>query len=151
LKETSDSESIKDLVRLGSPYSIYRPSIKPYANVLGMKRIGEGLITLNLSAEGELRIIKSVQDVITLWKEGASGKIVMVDDAGITTLGPILPKLAGVVCMSGGLGSHLAIVTREFSIPALMGTKMKTLENIHKKKVQIRPSEGENGELLLIE
>jgi phosphohistidine swiveling domain-containing protein len=116
-----------------------------------MKRIGEGLITLKLSAEGELRIVKSVQDVITLWKEGAGGKIVLVDDAGITTLGPILPKLAGVICLSGGLGSHLAIVTREFSIPALMGTKMTSIENINQKKVLIRPCEGKNGELLLIE
>lgn len=98
-----------------------------------------------------MRIIKSVQDVISLWKEGAGGKIVMVDDAGITTLGPILPKLAGVVCMSGGLGSHLAIVSREFSIPALMGAKIDTLEDINKKKVLIRPGAGKNGELLLME
>jgi len=67
------------------------------------------LITLKLSAEGELRVIKSIQNVIGLWKEGADGKIVMVEDAGITTLGPVLPKLAGVVCTSGALGSHLAI------------------------------------------
>jgi len=117
--------------------------------VSGLRRIGKGRITLRLSAEGELRIIKSIQDVIRLWKEGADGKIVMVEDAGITTLGPILPKLAGVVCTSGALGSHLAIVTREFSIPALMGTKMETTEDLNQRKVIIQPSDGPDGFLLL--
>jgi len=116
-----------------------------------LKRVGEGLITLNLSAEGELRVLKSIQDVIALWKEGANGKIVLVDDAGITTLGPILPKLAGVVCLSGGLGSHLAIVTREFSIPALMGTTVDASENLDRRLVRIQPGDGANGLLLLIE
>ncbi|MFW9954744.1 MAG: PEP-utilizing enzyme, partial [Candidatus Thorarchaeota archaeon] len=87
-----------------------------------MRKISDGLISLNLHAEGELRYITSVQEVIALLKEGADGKIVLVDDAGTTFLAPVLSKLAGVVCMSGALGSHLAIVTREFEIPALMGT-----------------------------
>ncbi len=62
-----------------------------------MRIIGSGKITLNLSAEGELRVVNSIQDVISLWKEGADGKIAVVEDAGTTTLGPILSKLAGVV------------------------------------------------------
>jgi signal transduction protein with GAF and PtsI domain len=117
--------------------------------VSGLKRVGRGIITLRLSAEGELRVVKSVQDVIRLWKEGADGKIVMVEDAGTTTLGPILPKLAGVVCTSGALGSHLAIVTREFSIPALMGTKIETAENLDQRRVVIQPGDGGSGVLLL--
>jgi len=104
---------------------------------------------LKLSAEGELRVIRTIQDVIGLWKEGADGKIVMVEDAGITTLGPVLPKLAGVVCTSGALGSHLAIVTREFSIPALMGTKIETSEDLNQRRVTIQPTDGPDGLLLL--
>lgn len=122
---------------------------KPCGYVSDLRRIGRGRITLRLSAEGELRVIKSVQDVIRLWKEGADGKIVMVEDAGITTLGPILPKLAGVVCTSGALGSHLAIVTREFSIPALMGTKLETTEELSQRRVIIQPGEDGDGFLLL--
>lgn len=125
--------------------------MKPSGDVSGLRRIGRGLITLKLSAEGELRVIKSIQDVIRLWKEGADGKIVMVEDAGTTTLGPILPKLAGVVCTSGALGSHLAIVTREFSIPALMGTKMETSEDLNQRRVVIQPAKGAEGLLLLSE
>jgi signal transduction protein with GAF and PtsI domain len=123
--------------------------MKASGDVSGLRRIGRGLITLRLSAEGELRVIKTVQDVIGLWKEGADGKIVMVEDAGITTLGPVLPKLAGVVCIAGALGSHLAIVTREFSIPALMGTKLETREDLNLRRVMIQPTDGPEGLLFL--
>jgi len=111
--------------------------------------VGRGQITLKARAEGELRYVKTIQDVIALWKEGASGKIVIIDDAGVTTLGPILSKLAGVVCMSGGLGSHLAIVTREFSIPALMGTKLEGGLQLHGRRALIEPQGGCEGFLVL--
>jgi signal transduction protein with GAF and PtsI domain len=116
-----------------------------------MKKVGQGLISLKISAEGELRYIKSVQEVVELWKEGADGMIVLVDDAGTTTLSPILPKLAGVVCTSGALGSHLAIVTREFEIPALMGTNLDNPDSLHGKHVRIEPEDGVNGALLVDE
>ena len=116
-----------------------------------MKTVGHGLISLKISAEGELRYIKSIQEVVDLWKEGADGKIVLVDDAGTTTLSPILPKLAGVVCTSGALGSHLAIVTREFEIPALMGTDVDDPDALHGRIVRIEPDEGSTGVLLLDE
>jgi signal transduction protein with GAF and PtsI domain len=116
-----------------------------------MKKVGQGLISLKISAEGELRYIKSVQEVVQLWKEGADGMIVLVDDAGTTTLSPILPKLAGVVCTSGALGSHLAIVTREFEIPALMGTNLDNPDALHGKRVRIEPEDGASGALLVDE
>jgi len=114
-----------------------------------MKVVGNGKITLNISAQGELRVVTSIQDVISLWKEGAAGKIAIVEDAGTTTLGPILSKLAGVVCKTGGIGSHLAIVSREFSIPALMGTKIKTDEPLNKRQAVIKPNGGVEGLLLV--
>ena len=94
-------------------------------------------------------MVTSIQDVISLWKEGAAGKIAIVEDAGTTTLGPILSKLAGVVCKTGGIGSHLAIVSREFSIPALMGTKIRTDEPLNKRQAIIRPNGGVEGLLLV--
>lgn len=114
-----------------------------------LKVIGKGLITLKAEAEGEVHTITSVQDVVKLWKAGAKGKIVMVDDAGVTYLSPILPKLAGIVCKSGGLGSHLAIVSREFSIPALMGTEINCQEELHGRRVKIQPDKGNSGVLML--
>lgn len=116
-----------------------------------MNKIGQGLISLQLHAEGELRYITSVQEVIGLLKEGPQGKIVLVDDAGTTFLAPVLPKIAGVVCTSGALGSHLAIVTREFEIPALMGVKLENPQDLDRKMVAIKPETGTNGALFLTE
>jgi phosphohistidine swiveling domain-containing protein len=116
-----------------------------------LREVGQGLISLNLSANGELRVVRAIQDVINLWKEGAQGKIALVEDAGTTTLGPILSKLAGVVCTSGALGSHLAIVTREFEIPALMGTKLDGvgIADLDRKQGAIEPRSHGRGVLLL--
>ncbi len=124
-----------------------------------MKQIGEGLISLNKSAEGILRVITSIQDVLTLLKEfkaeeeqaNTDPKIVLVEDAGTTTLAPVLSRLQGVVCTSGALGSHLAIVTREFGIPALMGTKIDYKDELTNQRVRIEPSKGNSGILLLLE
>jgi len=116
-----------------------------------MRKIGQGLISLKLNAEGELRYITTVQEVIALLKEGADGKIVLVDDAGTTFLAPILSKLAGVVCMSGALGSHLAIVTREFEIPALMGTIIDNPSELNGKQVMIKHVEGTSGALFVVD
>ena len=116
-----------------------------------MKKVSDGLISLKLDAEGELRYIKTVQEVIALLKEGADGKIVLVDDAGTTFLAPVLSKLAGVVCMSGALGSHLAIVTREFEIPALMGTVIDDPDSLDGKSAQIKHNVGTSGSLLVKE
>ncbi len=116
-----------------------------------MKEVARGLISLKLTAQGELRYITTMKEVIQLLKEGADGKIVLVNDGGTTFLAPILSKLAGVVCVTGALGSHLAIVTREFEIPALMGTQIENPEVFDKKQAMIKPDEGTSGILLVQE
>ena len=116
-----------------------------------LKEIARGLISLRLNAEGELRYITKMKEVVQLLKEGADGKIVLVNDGGTTFLAPVLSKLAGVVCITGALGSHLAIVTREFEIPALMGTKIENPEELDRKRVIIKPDEGTTGVLFVME
>jgi signal transduction protein with GAF and PtsI domain len=114
-----------------------------------VKQVGNGFISLKLEAEGELRYITSVQEVVRLLKEGPDGKIVLVDDAGTTFLAPVLSKLAGVVCRTGALGSHLAIVTREFEIPALMGVTIENPLDLNGKYAFIRPEDGASGALYI--
>ena len=92
-----------------------------------------------------------MKEVIQLMKEGADGKVVLVNDGGTTFLAPILSKLAGVVCITGALGSHLAIVTREFEIPALMGTMIEHPEELDGKQALIKPDVGTTGVLLVSE
>jgi phosphoenolpyruvate-protein kinase (PTS system EI component) len=71
-------------------------------------------------ARGPVRRISVPEDVLAMLDERAEGVIAVVDDAGATFLAPIYGDLAGVVCLSGSPGSHLAIISREFGIPALM-------------------------------
>ncbi|MBD3229175.1 MAG: hypothetical protein GF329_13410 [Candidatus Lokiarchaeota archaeon] len=94
-----------------------------------MNKIAEGLSCSSKNeAEGIFKFIESVEDVIGLF-DSAKGKICLVEDSGTTTLGPILSDLEGVLCTTGSGGSHLAIVSREFEIPCIMGL------NIQKEKI----------------
>ncbi len=118
---------------------------------MSYKKVAEGLMSCEKEAEGELVVIKSVQDVVSLLKSGAQGKIPIVQDAGTTTLAPVLSRVSGVVCLSGGLGAHLAIVTREFGIPGLMGTTIQYEGELHGKKAKIIVCKNSKGELHILE
>ena len=98
-------------------------------------------------------VINSVEDVLNLLDKGADNKIVIVEDCGTTTLGPILSQIKGVVCTSGSEGSHLAIVSREFEIPALMSVRfnIENYQSISGKQGKILSVDNENGEIYLDE
>ena len=125
---------------------------------MGFKLIGNGLsVSSKKEFEGVFIAIHTVQDVIKLIKgtgdEAAEGKICWVEQAGATTLGPILSRISGVVCQTGSSGSHIAIVAREYEIPAIMSCAIKgNLDDLNGKKVKIKTVENSNrGELLLWE
>jgi len=118
-----------------------------------MKKIGEGLsCSSNSETLGEFVYIQSVEDVINLFDD-ANGKICIVDDAGTTTLGPILSDIAGVLCPFGSEGSHLAIVSREFEIPCIMSVEflLEDLSLLNGKKVKIVTESGAKGIIYLLE
>ncbi|WXG41998.1 MAG: PEP-utilizing enzyme [Candidatus Freyarchaeum deiterrae] len=118
---------------------------------MSYRKVADGLISCEKNVEGVLRVINSVQDVIALLKSGAEGKIPIVQDAGTTTLAPVLSRVRGVVCLSGGVGSHLAIVTREFGIPGLMGTVIQYDGDLNGKKGKIVACGDAKGELHILE
>ena len=121
---------------------------------MGYKLIGNGLsVSTKRSTEGIFVPIFNVQDVIKLIKGEAEGKICWVEQAGATTLGPILSRISCVVCQSGSSGSHIAIVSREYEIPALMSLKLEVnLKDIEGKKVKIQTiEETDRGEFLVWE
>lgn len=118
-----------------------------------MKKIGEGLSCSSKSVvTGELVYIKTIEDVIKLFDK-ASGKICIVDDAGITTLSPILSELSGAVCTKGSAGSHLAIISREFGLPCIMATEILTedLVSLNGKMAKIVHDGNDKGILYLNE
>jgi signal transduction protein with GAF and PtsI domain len=72
---------------------------------------------------GTLRVLDGPDDVLGLMDTGADGVVALVRDAGATFLAPIYHELTGVVCTSGTVRSHIGIVSREFQIPCVMGTR----------------------------
>ena len=106
-----------------------------------MEKIGQGLsCSSKTEVSGEAVYIKTIEDVIALF-----------DDAGITTLSPILSELAGTVCTTGGPGSHLAIVSREFGIPCIMAIKLRIKDpsSLNGKKVSLKHDGDSSGFLYL--
>ena len=97
--------------------------------------------------------IITTKDVIKLIKGEAEGKICWVEQAGATTLGPILSRISGVVCQTGSSGSHIAIVSREYEIPSIMSLQLNVdLDEIAGKKVKIQtPEDSDRGEFLVWE
>lgn len=98
-------------------------------------------------------MINTVEDVLNLLDIGAENKIVIVENSGTTTLGPILSQIKGVICTSGSEGSHLAIVSREFEIPALMSARfsIENYQTLNGKQGKIVSVDDENGEIYLNE
>ncbi|NHJ26021.1 MAG: hypothetical protein EAX89_15700 [Candidatus Lokiarchaeota archaeon] len=118
-----------------------------------MEKIAEGIsCSSKVEIAGEIVYVKTIEDVIELFDK-ADGKICIVDDAGITTLGPILSELCATVCTTGGAGSHLAIVSREFGLPCIMSARFSTsnLSALQGKKAKIAHNGQDKGFLYLID
>jgi phosphohistidine swiveling domain-containing protein len=75
--------------------------------------------------EGTVLVVREVSEVDRLMREGVpEGTIGVIDDAGGTMTAPILEEFEGVLCLAGTVRSHLAIISREFGVPVLMGVRM---------------------------
>lgn len=74
---------------------------------------------------GSVRAVEKVDEVLTLLDEDLSGTILLTEHASATALGPILPRLAGVICTKGGPSAHLAIVSRALQLPCVMGVELE--------------------------
>lgn len=70
---------------------------------------------------GTVRRFVSPQDVISSIDEDVESMVALVNSGGTTFLSPILGRLAGIIACDGTLRSHLAIVSREFEVPCLVG------------------------------
>ena len=88
-------------------------------------------IFAGVAVQGRLRRFDAPDDVIAMLDEGDDADrdvIALVQDAGATFLAPIEADLAGILCRSGDIESHLAIVSRDFGIPALMNVRFEADE-----------------------
>jgi signal transduction protein with GAF and PtsI domain len=115
--------------------------------------IGQGLSCASKKEiEGEIKYIKSPQNVVELIKIGPSGKICLIEHAGATTLGPIFSQISGILCTTGSKGSHLAIMSREFEIPAFMACRFTlSLNELDGKRVKLQTQQDEvTGSVFLL-
>ena len=77
------------------------------------------------SVEGVLCRADDVQQVFTLMKRPDLEEVIrLTESASATAVVPLLAKVRGVVCRSGGMTSHLAIVAREFGLPCILGAEL---------------------------
>jgi phosphohistidine swiveling domain-containing protein len=94
---------------------------------------------------GHLISLNEPADVLALLDEtDARDLVAVIRDAGATFLGPIQADLVGLVCLSGDLGSHLAIVSRELGTPALVGFALAEGHELREgARVELDPMTGE--------
>jgi phosphoenolpyruvate-protein kinase (PTS system EI component) len=79
-----------------------------------------------------------VEEVFELMKAPDLGEtILLTDSPSATALVPLLAKVRGLVCRSGGMTSHLAIVSREFGLPAVMGADVDSPGELEGERIVV--------------
>ena len=101
--------------------------------------IGKGIVACNLGEVcGRLMVVEEIDEVMKV----QSGDIVLTRSAGTTMLTPVITKIRGLVCTAGGMASHLAIVSREFDIPCVMGMRLELDEGLDGVEVKLDSDAG---------
>ena len=101
-----------------------------------------GLVASGAGCEGVVRLATQVSDVFALLREdGLDEVILLTESATATAVVPLLPKVLGLICTSGGLTSHLAILSREFGLSCLMAAAVEDLSALEGVRVVV----GQDG------
>ena len=84
----------------------------------------KGELVSGTGCTGIIRRVNTVADVMQLLGDpDLESVILFTESPSATAVVPLLAKARGVVCQSGGMTSHLAIVSREFGLPCVMGAE----------------------------
>jgi len=90
--------------------------------------VGRGLVVSGSGCIGVGRTANEVEQVFALLKDPALPEtILLVESPAATAVVPLLSKVRGIVSSSGGMTSHLAIVSREFGLPCVMAAEVGDL------------------------
>lgn len=95
----------------------------------GWTRAGIGTATtFPEPVEGVLREVCGPGDVLLLTERihepGWERPVILVHEAGGTTLGPLLGSISAVVSTKGTIGAHIALLAKEFGCPCIVGAKL---------------------------
>lgn len=107
-----------------------------------MKKILEGTIAMKGIAEGAVYLIKNPAEMPEI-KNG----IILVAPFTTPILAPIISSALGIITDIGGLTGHAAIISREFGIPCIVGTKNATKLLRNGQKILLDATTGEVYEL----
>jgi len=108
--------------------------------------IGQGRLVSGGRIEGTLARADDLQQVFGLMKRPDLGEVILLTaSASATAVVPLLAKVRGVVCRSGGMTSHLAIVSREFGLPCIVGAEIEDPDGVDGQRVVL----GEDGTISL--
>lgn len=101
------------------------------------KDIVKGLPAAAGVADGTARVVRGSED-FDLVKKGEIMVCVMTNPAWVV----VFTKIAAVVCDTGGVLAHPAVVAREFGIPAVVGTTNATLRIKTGDRVRVNGNTG---------
>ncbi|MFT4128108.1 MAG: PEP-utilizing enzyme [Gordonia sp. (in: high G+C Gram-positive bacteria)] len=87
------------------------------------------------SVTGTVVEIRTTEDVLPLFDHCPDALIVLLHTSGGTILSPLFSDINGVISTVGSTGSHVAILSREFGIPCVMGAELT--EELNGKVVRI--------------
>lgn len=105
--------------------------------------LGRGVVASGTGCEGVIRRASAIEDVFTLLRHPELAEtILLTDSATATALVPLLPKVRGLICTSGGITSHLAIVAREFGLSCVMAAVVDHAGGLEGIRVVIDPDGG---------
>ncbi len=104
---------------------------------IGGKREIRGSIGNKGKIKGMVRLIKTISD----FKKMKKGDI-LVSVATRTEYAPIMNKAKAIITDEGGITCHAAIVSRELSIPCIVGTQIATKVLKDGDKVEVDANKG---------
>jgi phosphoenolpyruvate-protein kinase (PTS system EI component) len=74
---------------------------------------------------GRIARAETISDVLGLAGEDLSETILLTEQASASAFAPILPRVAGVICLRGGPSAHLAIISRGLDLPCVMAVQLQ--------------------------
>jgi phosphohistidine swiveling domain-containing protein len=73
---------------------------------------------------GTVREVTSSRDALDLLDNPVDDLVVLCHSGGATSLAPLFGDIRGVICTTGSEGAHLAILSRDFGIPCIVGAEL---------------------------
>lgn len=112
-------------------------------SAVAWKKVGSGTATsFPEPASGVLREVDGPGDVLLLSEQMTAPDwqppVILVHEAGGTTLGPLLGAIAAVISTKGTIGAHIALLAKEFGCPCVVGAALDPVPN-DGTRVSVRP------------